>query len=61
MTKENEDKKQVGKSEEGKEKPHVCSVCARPSETVICLHCETKIRAEAYEHKHDVEKAGKID
>jgi hypothetical protein len=44
------------------EKPkRCCSVCGRPSETVICHACEDRIRAESLEKKRDVEKAGKTD
>jgi recombinational DNA repair protein RecR len=53
-----EDKKEEAK-EEAKEKPHVCTMCAKPSETVICHACEDKLRAEALEHKLDVEKHGR--
>ncbi|MBI5826476.1 MAG: hypothetical protein HZB22_01910 [Deltaproteobacteria bacterium] len=44
-----------------KEKKHLCSICGRESETTICHACEDKIRAEALEKKHDVEKAGRTD
>ncbi|MBE9527852.1 MAG: hypothetical protein IME99_01280 [Proteobacteria bacterium] len=47
------------KSEESK--PHVCSMCARPSDTVICLQCEAKVRGEVLEHNKDVNKAGRTD
>jgi recombinational DNA repair protein RecR len=53
-----EETKEEGKVE-AKEMPHVCSVCARPSKTVICHACEDKLRAEALEHKLDAEKHGK--
>lgn len=43
-----------------KEKKHVCSVCGKPSDTVICHACEDKIRSEAVEKKRGTEKAGKI-
>ncbi len=47
------------KREESKAvKKHICSVCAKPSETVICHACEDKLRAEALEKKRDVEKHG---
>ena len=52
-----EEKKEAPKGE----KKHVCSVCARPSETVICHACEDKIRGETLEHKHDIDKAGRTD
>ena len=42
-------------------KKHVCSVCARPSVTVICHACEDKIRGETLEHKHEIDKAGRTD
>jgi recombinational DNA repair protein RecR len=41
------------------EKKHRCSICGKPSDTLICHACEDKIRAEALEKKHDIEKAGK--
>ncbi|MDH4227366.1 MAG: hypothetical protein OEV59_06395 [Deltaproteobacteria bacterium] len=44
-----------------KKKKHVCSVCAKPSDLVICQSCEEKIRGEAFEQKRGVEKAGKTD
>ena len=56
MSEEGNKKSEEGKAEGGADKPHVCSVCAKPSETVICFHCETNIRAEAFGHKHEVEK-----
>lgn len=49
------------KKEKDQEKKHVCSICARPSDTTICHACEDKIRGEALEKKHDVEKAGRTD
>ncbi len=51
------------KEEHGKEgeKKHVCSICSRPSDTIICHACEDKIRGEALEHKHDIDKAGRTD
>lgn len=49
-----------GKGKE-KEKKHVCSICGRPSEATICHACEDKIRGEALEHKHEVDKAGRTD
>ncbi len=49
------------KDEEGKEKPHVCSMCARPSDTVICLRCEAKVRGEVLEHNKEISKAGRTD
>jgi recombinational DNA repair protein RecR len=36
-------------------KKHICSVCARPSDTVICHACEDRLRAEALEKKRDEE------
>ncbi len=53
-----EEKKEEA-SEKASEKPHVCSVCARPSDTIICNACEDKLRGEALEHKRDVEKHGR--
>lgn len=40
---------------------HCCSVCAKPSDTIICQKCEEKIRGEAVDKKRGVEKAGKTD
>ncbi len=54
---ENEGKE---KKEEGAKK-HVCSICGRPSDTTICHACEDKIRGEALEKKHDIDKAGRTD
>ncbi|MBI5343866.1 MAG: hypothetical protein HZB21_04600 [Deltaproteobacteria bacterium] len=51
--------KNEGKKESKAQKKHICSICARPSDTVICHACEEKIRGEALEKKHDMEKAGK--
>ncbi len=45
----------------GKEKKHVCSICGKPSDTVICQACEDRIRGEALEHRHEVDKAGRTD
>ena len=48
------DKKPEEKKPEEKkmeEKKHVCSVCGRPSDAVICHACEDKIRSEAFEKK----------
>ncbi len=53
--------KEESKGDEPKDKPHVCSMCARPSETVICLSCETKVRGEVLEHKKEINKAGRTD
>ncbi len=47
--------------EETQSKPHVCSMCAKPSETVICYVCESKIRGEVLEHKKEIDKAGRTD
>lgn len=49
------------KSTEKKEKPHVCSVCGKPSDATICHACEDRIRGEALEKKKDVDKAGRTD
>ena len=43
------------------EKKKVCMVCGKPSPATICEPCEAKIRGEALEHKHEVEKAGRTD
>ncbi len=53
-----EDKKEETKDEKKEEKKHYCSICGRPSDTIICHACEDKVRAEALDKKHDVEKAG---
>jgi recombinational DNA repair protein RecR len=57
---EKKEKEEKAKKAE-KEKKHTCSICARPSETVICHACEDRIRGEALEHKHEVDKAGRTD
>ncbi len=57
---EKKDRQEKGKKAE-KEKKHTCSICGRPSETVICHACEDKIRGEALEHKHEIDKAGRTD
>jgi predicted amidophosphoribosyltransferase len=49
------------KGEKSQEKPHVCSMCARPSDSVICPRCEAKVRGEVLEHHKDVNKAGRTD
>jgi recombinational DNA repair protein RecR len=49
------------KDEKEKEKKHVCSICGRPSDATICHACEDKIRGEAIEKKHDIDKAGRTD
>lgn len=41
------------------QKPHYCSVCGKLSDDVICHACEEKIRGEALEKKHDIDKAGR--
>ncbi len=46
---------------ETKEKKHVCSICGRPSDLVICHACEDRIRGEALEKKHDIDKSGRTD
>lgn len=46
---------------EAKEKKHVCSICGRLSDLVICHACEDKIRGEALDKKHDIDKAGRTD
>lgn len=42
-------------------KKHCCSVCAKPSETIICQRCEEKIRGEVVDKKRNIERAGKTD
>ncbi len=37
-------------------KEHHCSVCGKLNPATICHACEDKIRAEAAEHKRDIEK-----
>lgn len=49
------------KKQDDKAKKHVCSVCARPSDTAICHTCEEKIRGEALEKRHEIGKAGRTD
>ena len=46
---------------EKEEKKHVCSICGRPSDLTICHACEDRIRGEALEKKHDIDKAGRTD
>jgi recombinational DNA repair protein RecR len=53
------EEKKEGKKEEKQERKHFCSICGKPSDSVICPACEDRVRAEALEHKHDVEKGGK--
>lgn len=43
------------------EKKHVCSVCAKPSDSVICHACTDKIRGETLDHQHNINKAGRTD
>ncbi len=51
-------------SQEGKKKAvagnarkeHHCSVCGKLNPATICHACEDRIRAEAAEHKRDIEK-----
>ncbi|MBI4950186.1 MAG: hypothetical protein HY955_08595 [Deltaproteobacteria bacterium] len=48
--------------EKKEEKKHVvCSICGKPSELTICHACEDKIRGEAVEKKHEIDKAGRTD
>lgn len=51
----------VKKEKPEKTKVHVCSVCGRPSDATICHACEDKIRGEALEQRHEVDKAGRTD
>jgi len=37
-------------------KEHHCSVCGKLNPATICHACEDKIRAEATEHKRDIER-----
>lgn len=41
------------------QKKHICSVCAKPSDMVICHACEDMLRAEALDKKRDMEKHSK--
>lgn len=58
MSEEKTEEKTEEKKEEKKveEKKHRCSVCGRPSDTVICHACEDKVRGEALGKKHGIEK-----
>lgn len=38
------------------EKEHVCTVCGKPSDTIICHACSDKVRGEAVEKKRDIDK-----
>ncbi|VAV83569.1 hypothetical protein MNBD_DELTA01-2091 [hydrothermal vent metagenome] len=40
----------------GNAKEHHCSVCGKLNPATICHPCEDRIRAEATEHKRDIEK-----
>ncbi len=51
----------MSEEKDKQEKPHVCSICGRPSDATICHACEDKIRGEAVEKKHDINKAGRTD
>ncbi len=51
----------MAEKKQDKDKHHVCTICARPSETAICHACEDKIRGEAVEKKHEIDKAGRTD
>ncbi|MBI5233553.1 MAG: hypothetical protein HY880_04290 [Deltaproteobacteria bacterium] len=42
-------------------KKKVCSICGKPSDTTICHACEDKLRAEAFEKRVDIDKAGRTD
>lgn len=57
MAEKSEEKKK--EEEGGEEKKHRCSICGRPSDTVICHACEDRIRGEALEKRHDIDKAGR--
>ncbi|VAW38283.1 hypothetical protein MNBD_DELTA02-50 [hydrothermal vent metagenome] len=48
------DKKKVATGNVRKE--HHCSVCGKLNPATICHACEDRIRAEAAEHKRDIEK-----
>lgn len=49
------------KEDEAKKRTKTCSVCGKPSEKIICDHCEAKIRGEALERKIKDEKEGRTD
>ncbi|MEK6576381.1 MAG: hypothetical protein AAB014_02860 [Nitrospirota bacterium] len=49
------------KEDEAKKRAKTCSVCGKPSEKIICDHCEAKIRGEALERKIKDEKEGRTD
>ncbi len=53
--------KEERNGDESKDKLHVCSMCAKPSETAICITCETKVRGEVLEHNKEINKAGRTD
>ncbi len=40
-------------------KKHICTICGKHSDTVICHACEDKLRGEALDQKRGVEKGGK--
>ncbi|MBI5560629.1 MAG: hypothetical protein HY883_05085 [Deltaproteobacteria bacterium] len=44
------------KADEKTGKKHLCLVCARPSDTVICHACEDRIRGEVIDKKREAEK-----
>ena len=44
------------KEEAKKDKKHVCDMCGRESDTIICHACEDKLRGEALDKKHNIEK-----
>lgn len=47
------------KKEKTEEKVIKCSICGKPADTVICHACSDKVRGEAVEQKHDINKAGR--
>ena len=49
-----EDKKEDAANSAAKE--HHCSICGKVNPATICHACEDKVRAEAAEHKRDIER-----
>ncbi len=46
---------------EEKKKVKHCMLCGKESELSICEHCAIKVQGEMLDHKHEVEKKGKVD
>ena len=49
------------KDDEAKKRVNTCSVCGKPSDKIICDHCEAQIRGEALEKKMKDEKEGRTN